>query len=371
VTPRRSARREAGGEDARRAAAVTRELLRKLPKAELHVHLDGSVRPQTLIELAKDQKVALPATRVDELARYMHVTDARNLVDYLARFEVTLSVLQTPEALERVTYELLEDGARENVRYMEIRYSPILCTRKGMPLTEAVDAPLRALRAAEQKFGVKAALIICGIRNMSPDVSLELANLTVAYKGHGVVAFDLAGAEYNFPAKKHKEAFYTVIDHNMATTVHAGEAYGAESIHQALHYCHADRIGHGTRLYENPDLEAYVCDRRVPLEICITSNLQTHAVASVEAHPLRRYFDLGIVVCLNTDNRLMSATTVTDEMWLAHTRLGFTRAEIERMILYGFESAFLPHAERMAMVRQVGEELDGIKGARSEGRRGD
>jgi len=340
---------------------VTKELLRRLPKAELHIHLDGSVRPQTLIELAKEQGVTLPTTDVLALAQYMHVTDARNLVDYLARFEVTLSVLQTPEALERVTYELIQDAAAENVRYMEIRFSPILNTRGGMPLTEAVEAPLRGLKRGEKDFGVKAQLIICGIRNMSPEVSLELANLTVAYKGRGVVAFDLAGAEYNFPAKKHKEAFYTVIDHNMATTVHAGEAYGAESIHQALHYCHADRIGHGTRLYENPELEQYVLDRRVPLEICITSNLQTHAVPSLASHPVRRYFDLGIVVCLNTDNRLMSATTVTDEMWLAHQHLRFTRAELERMILYGFESAFLPFREREMLVARVQKELESIQ----------
>jgi adenosine deaminase len=339
---------------------LTKELIRKLPKAELHVHLDGSVRPKTLIELAQQQGVALPATNERELAAYMHVTDARNLVDYLKRFDVTLSVMQTPEALERCTYELIEDGHAENVRYMEIRYSPILNSRGGMPLTEAVDAPLRGIARAQKDFGVKAQLIICGIRNMSPEVSLELANLTVAYKGRGVVAFDLAGAEYNFPAKKHKEAFYTVIDHNMATTVHAGEAYGAESISQALHYCHADRIGHGTRLYENPDLEQYVLDRRVPLEICMTSNLQTHAVPSIESHPIRRYFDLGIVVCVNTDNRLMSAVTVTDELWLAHSRLGFSRPDIDRMILYGFESAFLPHREREALCATIEKELAAI-----------
>ena len=336
-------------------------MLRKLPKAELHVHLDGSLRLSTLLELAKQQGVKLPTTDPKALARYMHVTDARNLVDYLARFEVTLSVLQTPDALERATYELIADGAAENVRYMEIRYSPILNTRGGMPLTEAVEAPLRGMKRAEQEFGVKAALIICGIRNMSPETSLELANLTVAYKGRGVVAFDLAGAEYNFPAKKHKEAFYMVIDHHMATTVHAGEAYGAESIAQALHYCHADRIGHGTRLYENPELEQYVLDRRVPLEICITSNLQTHAVPSLESHPLRRYFDLGIVACINTDNRLMSATTVTDELWLAHSKLQFTREEIDLLILHGFASAFVPFREREAMVARVKAELEQIE----------
>lgn len=339
---------------------LTKDLIRSLPKAELHVHLDGSVRPRTLIELAADQGVKLPTTDEKALAAYMHVTDARSLVDYLARFDVTLSVMQTPEALERCTYELLQDGHAENVRYMEIRYSPILNTRGGMPLTEAVDAPLRGMARAQADFGVHARLIICGIRNMSPEVSLELANLTVAYKGRGVVAFDLAGAEYNFPAKKHKEAFYTVIDHNMATTVHAGEAYGAESIAQALHYCHADRIGHGTRLYENPELEQYVLDRRVPLEICMTSNLQTHAVPSIESHPIRRYFDLGIVVCVNTDNRLMSAVSMTDELWLAHTKLGFTRAELDRMILFGFESAFLPYREREALVAAITRELKAI-----------
>jgi len=337
---------------------LSRELLRKLPKAELHVHLDGSVRPATLVELAREQKVKLPAADPDELVRYMHVTDAQNLIDYLARFKVTLSVMQRPDALERIAYEMVEDGVKDGVRYQEIRYSPILHTHKGMPLTETVEAPLRGLRRAEKKFGVKTALIICGIRNMSPDTSLELAALTVAYKGRGVVAFDLAGAEYNFPAKKHKEAFYKVIDAHIGATIHAGEAYGAESIAQALHYCRADRIGHGTRLYEDPELEQYITDRRIPLEICITSNVQTKAVPSYEAHPVRRYFDLGMVVSLNTDNRLMSATTLTDEYWLAHKKLGFTRKEIDRMIVYGFESAFLPWREKQVLVAQVKKELE-------------
>jgi adenosine deaminase len=346
----------------KRAPALTRETIRRMPKPELHVHLDGSLRPATLLELAAGQGVSLPTTDLAELTRYLHVSDARNLVDYLARFEVTLSVLQTPEALERTAYELIEDGAAEGVRYMEIRFSPILCTRKGMPLTEAVEAPLRGMHRAEQDFGVKTGLIVCGIRNMSPSTSMDLANLTVAYKDRGVVAFDLAGAEYNYPAKKHREAFYTVVNANVAATIHAGEAYGPESIAQALHYCHADRIGHGTRLFEDPDLERYVNDRRVPLEVCVSCNVQTHAVATFEEHPVRRYFDLGIVVCLNTDNRLMSDTTVTDEYYLAHTRLGFSREEIERMLLYGFENAFLPYAERARMVARAKEDLARLRG---------
>jgi adenosine deaminase len=340
---------------------LSRELIRKLPKAELHVHLDGSLRPSTMIELARDQKVKLPATDAEGLAAHMHVTDAHNLVEYLGRFKVTLSVMQRPEALERIAYELVEDGVRDGVRYMEIRYSPILHTHKRMPLTEAVEAPLRGLRRAEKAFGVRTGLIVCGIRNMSPETSLELAALTVAYKGRGVVAFDLAGAEYNFPAKKHKEAFYKVIDAHVGATIHAGEAYGAESIAQALHYCRADRIGHGTRLYESQELEQYITDRRIPLEICLTSNVQTKAVPSYESHPVRRYFDLGIVVSLNTDNRLMSSTTLTEEYWLAHKRLGFTRKEIDQMLIYGFESAFLPWREKQALVAQVRKQLGALK----------
>jgi len=340
---------------------LTKDLLRRLPKAELHVHLDGSLRLATLVELAKEQKVKLPVADPEALARRMHVTDAHNLVEYLDRFKVTLSVMQRPDALERIAFELVEDGVAEGVRYMEIRYSPILHTHKGMPLTETVEAPLRGLHRAEKEFGVRTGLIICGIRNMSPDTSLALAELTVAFKNHGVVAFDLAGAEYNFPAKKHKEAFYKVIDNHVGATIHAGEAYGAESIAQALHYCRADRIGHGTRLFENPELEAYITDRRIPLEICITSNVQTRAVASYEEHPVRRYFDLGMVVSLNTDNRLMSGTTLTDEYWHAHEKLGFTRAELNQVILYGFASAFLPWRDKQAIVAQVREQLEAIQ----------
>src|SRR5690606_16189079 len=202
--------------------SIDPDRLRRMPKAELHVHLDGSLRPTTMLELAAEQQKRLPRSDARSLRDYMHVTDARNLVEYLERFEVTLSLMQTAESLERIAYELAEDLAGENVRYAEIRYSPLLHTRDGLPLTEAVDAPLRGLARAERELGIRTALIICGIRNMDPATSRDLADLTVAYKGRGVVAFDLAGAEYNYPAKKHRDAFYTVINRNMATTIHAG-----------------------------------------------------------------------------------------------------------------------------------------------------
>lgn len=336
---------------------VTRERLAALPKTELHVHLDGSLRPETMLELAAEYDKPLPARDPDSLRSFMRAGDTRNLEEYLARFDITLSLLQRSGALERVAYELALDNAAENVRYMEVRYSPILNTKEGLPLTEAVEAPLRGLRRAEAETGIRTALIICGIRNMSPGTSRDLADLTVAFKNRGVVAFDLAGAEYNYPAKKHRDAFFTVINKNMATTIHAGEAYGPESIHQALHYCRANRIGHGTRLFEDLELVQFVKDFRIPLEICLTSNVQTRAVPSFEEHPLRRYFDDDLVVTLNTDNRLVSDTTVTDEYLRAHEHLGFTWEELCEIARMGFRSAFLHWQEKQRLLAEVEQEM--------------
>lgn len=329
-----------------------RRRLTELPKAELHVHLDGSLRPETMIELAVEQKVTLPSRDPDRLRDHMHVRRARDLVEYLSRFDTTLSVMQTADALERTARELAEDLAGEGVRYAEIRFSPILHTRKGLLLDDVVEAVLRGLAAAEKEFGIVCRVIICGIRNMDPETSQLLADLTVSFKGRGVVAFDLAGSEHNYPAKEHRNAFYTVLDANMAATIHAGEAYGPESIHQALHYCGAHRIGHGTRLFEDTDLLRYVVDFRIPIEICISSNVQTRAVESYETHPVRRYFDAEVVLSLNTDNRLMSGTTVTEEYLRAHEHLCFTWDELVRVARMGFEAAFLPWKTKTEMLER-------------------
>lgn len=330
-----------------------RSQLRSVPKTDLHVHLDGSLRAATILELADEYGVELPSNDETELTKLMYVRDAEHLEDYLARFEITVSVMQHAEALERVAYELCEDGAAEGVRYMEIRYSPILHTRNGLPLPETVNAPLRGMRRAERDLGIRSVLIICGIRNMEPEISQDLAALAVAFKDRGVVAFDLAGAEFNYPAKRHREAFYAVRNANLGATIHAGEAYGPRSIHQALHYCGANRIGHGTRLFEDPDLMQYVNDFRIPLEICLTSNVQTRVVESFASHPVRRYFDEGLVVSLNTDNRLMSRTSVTEEHVRAWRHLGFTPQELAELILNGFRSAFLHYADKTALLEEV------------------
>jgi len=338
---------------------LTREFIHSLPKAELHCHLDGSMRVETIIDLAKQQKVKLPKDDVKELTSYLAVgMECESLEEYLRPFDVTCSVLQTKESLIRATYELAEDCALENIWYLEIRFSPILHIDKGLKLTQVIDAVLEGKRRAEKAFGIKVGVIICGLRHTTPEVSLTLAELAVAYKNRGVVGFDLAGAEDGFPAKDHKESFYLIINNNINTTVHAGEAYGPESIHQALHVISANRIGHGTRLREDGDLLNYVNDHRIPLEMCITSNVQTKAVSTFEHHPVKFYFDLGLRVTINTDNRLISKTTLTDEYMLAIKQYKFDIDELKYLILNGFKSAFLPLKEKVELIHKVTKDLE-------------
>jgi adenosine deaminase len=336
--------------------------LRQLPKAELHCHLDGSLRPATLLELGRDQRVSLPKQTAEELAEYMRVDDAQHLDDYLRRFDVTISVLQTAEALERAAYELAEDAHEDGVRYIEIRNAPILNVVRGLTLVEAIEAPLRGLSRAENDFGITARFIVCSLRQLPPESSLDLAKLAVEFRNDGVVAFDLAGGEKGNPASVHAEAFRYAREHNLAVTVHAGEGDGAHSIHEAVHICGADRIGHGTRLIEDPELTQYVNDRRIALEVCLTSNVQTRVADSYATHPIREYFDRGLNVTLNTDNRLMSATTLTDEYVVAAEQLGFTIEELAGIALNGFESAFLPWEDRLMLIEEVSDTIDDLLG---------
>src|SRR5262245_47805943 len=221
---------------------ISTDLLRRLPKAELHCHLDGSVRPETLIDLGREYRTPMPAVDPDALRDYMRVDDARHLEDYLARFDVTLSVMQTAEALERIAHELSIDARRDGVRYIEVRYAPVLNTRLGLSLGEAVEAPLRGLARAERDGGAIGRVIICGLRNLSPEISMELARLAVSYKSRGVVAFDLAGGELGNPASAHAGAFAYAREHDLACTCHAGEGADASSVREAVHVCGANRI---------------------------------------------------------------------------------------------------------------------------------
>ena len=338
--------------------ALPLSFFERLPKTDLHVHLDGSLRLDTILDLADKDGVELPGKSAAELKSAMHLGEnTGTLVEYLKAFDVTLKVLQNEDSLVRAARELGEDAAKENVRYMEVRYAPMLHTQKGLRLTAVVEAVIEGLREAKDRTGIESNLILCGIRNISPESSLEMAQLAVAYKGRGVVAFDLAGAEYDYPPKHHIPAFQLVRDNNINVTIHAGEAYGPASIHQAIHQCGAHRIGHGCRLREDGDLLHYVNDHRIALECCPSSNVQTGAVRDLASHPLKLYHDLGIRVTINTDNRLITDTTVSKELWLCHTQMNMTVAEVKHMILNGFKATFMPFHLKQALLRRINKEL--------------
>lgn len=340
-------------------------LIRALPKTDLHCHLDGSLRLETILDLATERGVVLPAHEPAPLALALHRGElCTSLEHYLAAFEITLAVLQDEAALRRAARELVEDAAAEGVWYLEVRFSPVLHGRRGLSTEAALRAVLdglsdgEAAEAAAGRAAIKTAVIVCALRNLAPSAAVALAELAVAYRGRGVCAFDLAGGEAGYPAVAHAEAFRVARDGELARTVHAGEGAGAESIREALYACGAQRIGHGCRLYEDPSLLAYVTDHRIPLEVCPSSNEQTRAVPALPDHPLRDYLSQGVVVTINTDNRLMSDTTVTRELARVVRECGVDREALPRLVLDGFAAAFLPWREKAALLERAADEVE-------------
>ncbi len=340
------------------------EILRTMPKVLLHEHLDGVLRPQTIIELAKEECYeGLPSNNPEELAAWFHQgANQGSLAKYLEGFVHTIAVLQTEEALERVAYEQVQDVAQDGVVYLETRFAPVFHTRKGLTHQQVVSAVLKGLERGKKDFGVTSGLIICAMRNM--DVSLEMAELAVDFRERGVVGFDLAGEEGGYPPKKHVDAFHYIQRQNFNITIHAGEGFGKESIWQAIQYCGAHRIGHGTRLIDDiaiadgkvaklGDLAQYVLDKRIPLEICLLSNVQTGAARSLEEHPFKILYAEKFRVTLNTDNRLMSNTTMSKEFVAAADTFGLTLDDFEKITINAMKSAFLPYDRRCAFIYSV------------------
>ncbi|WP_326751117.1 adenosine deaminase [Streptomyces hirsutus] len=339
------------------------ETLRRLPKAVLHDHLDGGLRPATVVELADTVGHTLPTTDPDELAAwYVEAADSGDLVRYIATFEHTLAVMQTREGLLRTAEEYVLDLAADGVVYGEVRYAPELMTKGGLALPEVVEAVQEGLAAGMAKAAaagtpVRVGTLLCGMRMF--DRTREIADLVVAFRDAGVVGFDIAGAEDGFPAADHLDAFEHLRRESVPFTIHAGEAHGLPSIHQAVQLCGAQRIGHGVRITEDivdgklGRLAGWVRDRRVALEMCPTSNLQTGAAGSIATHPITALKDLGFRVTLNTDNRLVSGTTMTREMSLLVEQAGWTVEDLRTVTVNAVKSAFLPFDERNALLRDV------------------
>ncbi|MGD2045245.1 MAG: adenosine deaminase [Gemmatimonadota bacterium] len=337
----------------RQAPAPSTEALRRLPKPELHVHLDGSLRPTTMVELAADRGVTLPAPDAEGLADAMLVRRAMSLEQYLEGFAVTLSLMQDAEALDRIACELVEDCAADGVTHLEVRFCPALCTEKSLTSSDVLDAVLAGLARGSSVHSVESRVIVCALRSLPPSASQEMVELALAYQDRGVCAFDLAGSEAGHPVHDHAAALDIAARGRLPVTIHAGEAYGPASIREAIEIGHARRIGHGTRLQEDADLVRTVRDAGVALEVCLTSNVQTGVTPSYRAHPLRRYFDEGIRVCLCTDNRLMSGVTLTREYEHARDALGFSWSELASVARMGFECAFVPDGARAARLADL------------------
>ncbi|MBN2236413.1 MAG: adenosine deaminase [Bacteroidales bacterium] len=335
----------------------------QLPKAELHNHLDGSLRIESIISLAKKQKIALPTFDQEALNKLLvNDENCKSLTEYFIPFEISISVLQTQEALEQATFELLEDVQKENVKYLEIRFSPLLHTKNGLSLEAIVEAVLKGKSQAEKAFGIQSGIIICGLRQNTPMQNLSLAELAVQYKDKGVVAFDLAGEEFGRPALDHLQAFEFAYKHDLARTVHAGEADGAHSIYDAIHGLKANRIGHGTHLFQDQELLHYVRDHQIPLEVCLSSNVQTKAVENIMKHPIMDYYRQGIAVTLNTDSYLISGTTLTKEFELAINSYHLTIDVLKQLTLNAFNAAFIPKDQKQDLLKTVRQELNVLFG---------
>ena len=348
---------------------MARESLRRLPKAVLHDHLDGGVRPATVLELAEAVGYeGLPAVNAGELGRWFYRGDSASLPEYLEAFDQTLAVMQTADALERVAYEAIIDLADDGVVYAEIRFAPMLHQARGLTPEQVLDAVLVGIRSGSTATGMEARVIVAAMRQH--DDSAEVARVAASFRGRGVVAFDLAGPEAGFPASLHREACRLAGDSGLGLTIHAGEGDGVPSVADALE-CGAERLGHGVRIAEDVVWEdgaairlgpvaAAVRDRRIALEVSPSSNLDTKAYPSIAEHPVGNLHRAGFTVTLNTDNRLMSGTSMSREFSLAVEHQGFTVADLRTVTLQAVDAAFCDDETRNRLRERLEDGYRGV-----------
>lgn len=347
--------------------SVELDQLQSLPKVSLHDHLDGGLRPQTVLELAGEIDYELPAGTSDDLGRWFRdAADSGSLVRYLQTFDHTIAVMQSAANLTRVAREFVEDLAADGVIYGEARWAPEQHTQAGLTKAQAVEAVRDGLdqgMAASWAQGSQIVVqqLLTSMRHVEP--TTEIAELVLAYRDQGVAGFDIAGAEEGFAPQRFLPAFDRLKQHNAFYTIHAGEAAGLESIWAAVQLCSTSRIGHGVRIIDDVTIEegqatlgrlaAYIRDAQIPLELCPSSNVQTGAAVSIAEHPIARLDDLGFKVTVNCDNQLMSGTRLSREFWLLSTELDYDLDDVLRLTLNAAESAFLPWDRRVAMINDV------------------
>ena len=336
------------------------DLIQQMPKVQLHDHLDGGLRPQTILELADAGGVALPETDPTALGDWFFRGAAQgDLPKYLEGFAVTTAVMQDEESLRRVAREHVEDLSADGVIYGEIRFAPVLHTSNGLTMEQVLESVIEGMGEGSRATGTEARIIVCSLRHMDPAISLDSAKVAVQYRDRGVVGFDLAGDESGHPPADHNEAFQFLRKKNFNITIHAGEAFGLSSLWQAIQHCGAHRIGHATRLIEDDTvpgdhrgtLGEYILDHRIPLEMCLSSNLHTGAVTDLKEHPFPRYLREGYRVALNVDNTLMSQTTLTREWQLAQKLFSLENSDFERIAINAVKGAFCDHSLRKTLIQ--------------------
>ncbi len=343
---------------------LTADIFTKAPKVLLHDHLDGGMRPTTVIELATETGYTeLPTTDPDDLAAWFRRGADRNKLElYLETFAHTVGVTQTPESLERAAFEAAQDLAADGIVYAEVRFAPEQHMLRGLSLDEVVEAVLRGFRAGCNGTDLTLGVLCSAMRQAAR--SYEIAELVVRHRDSGVVGFDIAGPEAGFPPARHLDAFQLCMRENVHITIHAGEAFGLPSIQEALSYCGAERLGHGVRIVDDIKVDSdgkarlgrlasFVRDRRVPLEMCPTSNVNTGAAASIADHPIGLLRDLRFRVTVNTDNRLMSNVSLSDEFAKLSEVLGYGLGDMEWLTLNAMKSAFWPFEQRLRIINEL------------------
>jgi adenosine deaminase len=341
----------------------TLEDIRRAPKVLLHDHLDGGVRPATIVELAQESGYGdLPTTDADNLRTWFEeASNSGSLERYLETFSHTVGVMQTVDALTRVAYECAEDLANDGVVYAEVRYAPEQHLNMGLTLEQVVEAVLDGFARARRDFGIRVGTLVTAMRHQAR--SMEIAELAVRYRDLGVVGFDIAGAEAGYPPTRHLDAFEYLQRENAHFTIHAGEGFGLPSIWQAIQWCGADRLGHGVRIIDDIEVDGddarlgrlanYVRDKRIPLEMCPTSNIQTGAAKSIAEHPIGLLRRLSFRVTVNTDNRLMSGTTLSQEFAKLSEAFGYGWDDLQWFTVNAMKSAFVPFNERLELINGV------------------
>ena len=335
-----------------------REKIKNIPKTELHCHIDGSLRPSTIIDLLIKNNLPLPISNLDKVEDYFKINgDCSSLKEYLSKFDFPIKVMQKKEELYRVTFELLEDAKKDGISYIELRFAPYFHTVKGLKPEEVVEAVLSAMKDAENKFNIYSGLILCAMRHESSSKAVDVINLAKKYIKSGVAAVDLAGNESDFPPEIHREAFDIAYETGLNITIHAGETGICENIMKSINILHASRIGHGIFAYKDQKTLDYLVQNQIPQEMSPKSNLDTKAVKSYREHPIKTYLENGLRVTLNTDNRTVSNINLVDEYMNLVNILGFTENQIFQIIKNGISSSFCSENLKNKLIKEFNKSL--------------